>query len=304
MSDILVGGIEAGGTNYKCVLGTAGGRILDSASFSTSTPAETMRQALHFFTGAKARIQALGIAHFGPVDLDERSPCFGSVLKTPKQGWSDLDVVGFYRRALSVPVAFQSDVNAAAVGEAALGAGRGLRNFVYVTVGTGIGGGVMIDGRLLHAGRHPEIGHIYVGRDHRIDPFEGCCHFHQDCLEGLASGTALKARWGVSGEELGPDHPAWALQAHYLAAMCVNLVNCYVPEKIILGGGVMQQAFLPAMIRDRYFRLMNGYMGHVTAVPADDFIVASPMHGTSAASGALILAGLAMTDSNSHVLPN
>lgn len=294
MSEILVGGIEAGGTHTKCVLGTVSGAILHSVSFRTSTPDETIGQALDFFTGHQAEIQALGIAHFGPVDIDQRSPSYGSVLKTPKPGWSDLDVVARYRRVLSVPVAFQSDVNAAAVGEAALGAAQGLSNFVYVTVGTGIGGGVMINGRLLHDAGHPEIGHMLVGRDHRADPYEGCCPFHQDCLEGLASGPALKGRWGCSGEDLSPDHPAWALQARYLAAMCMNLTNCYAPEKIILGGGVMQQPFMPAMIRDRYLELMKGYMRHVTANAFNEFIVASPMQGNGATRGALILAGQAL----------
>jgi fructokinase len=294
MSDIFVGGIEAGGTHYKCVLGTVSGEILSSASFRTSTPDETIEQALNFFTGLQAGIRALGVAHFGPVDIDPMSPSFGHILKTPKHGWSDLDVLARYRSVLSVPIAFQSDVNAAAVGEAALGAARGLNNFVYVTVGTGIGGGVMINGRLLSDVRHPEIGHMLVGRDHRVDPYEGCCPFHQDCLEGLAAGPALKGRWGVAGEDLGPDHPAWALQAHYLATMCVNLTNCYAPEKIILGGGVMQQPFLPGMIRHRYLDLMNGYMRNDTADTVNDFIVASPMHGNGATRGALLLAGQAL----------
>lgn len=294
MGEIVVGGIEAGGTHCKCVIGTASGDILSSASFNTTTPDETIAQASNFFTGFHTRIAALGIAHFGPVDIDRQSPTFGHILKSPKRGWSDLDVVARYRRVLQVPVAFQSDVNAAAIGEATLGAGQGLSNFVYVTVGTGIGGGVMINGRLLHDTRHPEIGHMLVGRDHRIDPYEGCCPFHQDCLEGLASGPALKARWGVPGEHLAPDHPAWALQAHYLAKLCVNLANCYVPEKIIFGGGVMQQPFLPAMILARYLDLMQGYMQHVTAESVDDFIVASPLQGNGATRGALILAGQAL----------
>lgn len=294
MGDILVGGIEAGGTHCKCVIGTADGDIIANASFRTTAPDETIAQVLNFFTESPHRIEALGIAHFGPVDIDQRSPSFGRILKAPKLGWSDLDIVGRYRGVLQVPVAFQSDVNAAAVGEAALGAGRGLSNFVYVTVGTGIGGGVMINGRLLHDARHPEIGHMLVGRDHRVDPYGGCCPFHQDCLEGLASGPALKGRWGIAGENMDPDHPAWALQAQYLATLCVNLANFYVPEKIIFGGGVMQQPFLPAMILERYLSLMQGYMQHITADAGEDFIVASPLQGNGATRGALLLAGQAL----------
>lgn len=294
MSDILVGGIEAGGTHCKCVIGTPGGDIVSSASFSTTTPDQTIAQVLDFFTQSPHRIEALGIAHFGPVDIDLKSPGFGRILKAPKQGWSDVDVVGRYRSVLQVPVAFQSDVNAAAIGEATLGAGCGLSNFVYVTVGTGIGGGVMINGRLLHDARHPEIGHMLVGRHHLIDTYAGCCPFHQDCLEGLASGPALKGRWGIAGENLGPDHPAWALQAHYLATLCVNLANFYVPEKIIFGGGVMQRPFLPAMILERYLVLMQGYMQLITADADNDFIVASPLQGNAATRGALLMAGQAL----------
>lgn len=294
MAEILVGGIEAGGTHCKCVIGTPQGDIIDSASFGTGKPEDTIAQVAGFFQQSSHRIAALGIAHFGPVDIDRRSPRFGHILKAPKQGWSDIDIVGRYRSMLQVPVAFQSDVNAAAIGEAALGAGRGLDNFVYVTVGTGIGGGVMINGRLLHDARHPEIGHMLIGRDHQADPYGGCCPFHGDCLEGLASGSALKGRWGVAGEQLAPDHQAWALQAHYLATLCVNLVNCYVPEKIIFGGGVMQQPFLPAMILERYLALMQGYMQHISAAAGADFIVASPLQGHAATRGSLLMAAEAL----------
>ncbi|MBL0087854.1 MAG: ROK family protein [Ideonella sp.] len=286
----LVGGIEAGGTHIKCVVGTVEGDIQDSTAFNTAGPDETIERALGFFSGLRGGIQALGIAHFGPVDIARDSPRFGHVLTTPKRGWADRDVVSEYRRGLAVPIAFQSDVNASAIGEGALGAAQGLRHYVYVTVGTGIGAGVVVNGQLLHDDRHTEVGHMLVGRDFKRDTYPGCCPFHGDCLEGLASGTALQGRWGVPGEQLAPDHPGWSLQAHYLAVMCVNLSNCYVPQRIILGGGAMQQPMLIPMIRQRFAELMGGYMGG-TLDRLDGYIVASPMQGQSATRGALILAG-------------
>lgn len=290
-----VGGIEAGGTHYKCVVGNVQGDILASTTFATTSPQETAAQALAFFDRHALRIQALAIGHFGPVDVDPGSRYHGHVLSTPKAGWSGDDVLARYQSVLSMPIVFQSDGNVAAVGEHTLGAAKGLDNFVYVTVGTGIGGGVMINGRLLHDARHPEIGHMLVRRHHMGDDYQGCCPFHGDCLEGLASGPALRGRWGISGEQLPPDHPAWTLQAHYLAAMCVNLTTCYAPQRIILGGGAMQQPVLPALIREQYTRLMNGYMQHGADTSMDDFIVVSPMQGHAATRGALILAAKALS---------
>lgn len=294
MRQFLVGGIEAGGTHYRCVLGTAGGDTLSSISFPTGAPEETLAKAIAFFAGQPDPISALGVGHFGPADIDPQSTSFGRMLKTPKPGWSDFDVLAPLRQ-LGVPTVFQSDVNAAAVGEGALGAARGLDHFVYLTVGTGIGGGVVVNGQLLHHARHPEIGHMRVGRDATQDAYEGCCPFHHDCLEGLASGPALKGRWGVPGEQLPPDHQAWSLQAHYMAALCMNLNACYSPDRIIFGGGVMQQPRLIAMIRQRYLEMMNGYM-QASADTVEDFIVASPMQGNAATRGALVLAGQALTN--------
>ena len=290
----LVGGIEAGGTHIRCVVGTVQGEILDSVVFPTAGPDETTAHALGYFKALPEGIQALGIAHFGPVDIAPDSPRYGHVLTTPKLGWAGRDVVSDYRRGLGVPVAFQSDVNAAAIGEGVLGAARGLRHYVYVTVGTGIGAGVVVNGRLLHDDRHTEVGHMRVGRDLARDSYAGCCPFHGDCLEGLASGTALRGRWGVAGEHLAPDHTGWALQAHYLALMCVNLTHCYAPERIILGGGAMQQPQLLALIRQGFAELMCGYMGGGAVDSLAEYIVASPMRGQSGTRGALILAGLAL----------
>ena len=295
-----VGAIEAGGTHYKCALGTADGQILRSATFATTGPDATVGQAIDFFAAHGSELGALCVAHFGPVDIDRGSPRYGQVLETPKPGWAGLDVLGRYGAALGVPTVLQSDVNAAAVGEGALGAAQGLRDFVYVTIGTGIGGGVMIDGRLLNDGRHPELGHMHVGRL-PDDPFPGCCPFHGDCLEGLAAGPALRARWHRGGEDLPPDHPAWDMQARYLARMCMNLALCYAPQRIILGGGVMQPKGLLERIRSRFAEAMNGYMCPAGAL--EDFICASPMNGEAAIRGALILAGRALPPAPARAIP-
>lgn len=284
----LVGGIEAGGTHYKCVLGTPAGDIVDSLSFATAEPETTVARAIEYFAAARGRLRALAIGHFGPVDIDRRSPGYGRILATPKPGWSGFDVLGRYRAALQIPMVFQSDVNVAAIGEGALGAAQGLRHYVYVTIGTGIGGGTVVEGRLLNEARHSEIGHMHVGRA-AGDAYAGGCPFHGDCLEGLAAGPALHARWHEAGENLPSDHPAWALQAHYLALMCMNLSLSSVPQRIILGGGVMQQPGLLARIRSRYLDCMNGYM--LPPGPIDDFICASPLQGQAATRGSLILAG-------------
>lgn len=298
--DRLVGAIEAGGTHYKCALGTPDGRILQSVSFATTDPEATVGQAIDFFSAHGGGLGALCVAHFGPVDIDPRSSSHGHVLATPKPGWAGLDVLGRYRAALGTPTVVQSDVNAAAVGEGALGAAQGLRDFVYVTIGTGIGGGVMIDGRLLTDGRHPELGHMRVGRLAH-DPFAGCCPFHADCLEGLAAGPALRARWHCAGEHLPPDHAAWEMQAHYLARMCMNLALCYAPQRIILGGGAMQPQGLVERIRARFAEYMNGYM--CPAGPLEEFICASPMNGEAAIRGALILAGRALPRAQALATP-
>lgn len=291
----LVGGIEAGGTHYKCVLGTPDGEIVDHVHFDTGMPEATLARAISFFSAHKERLQALCVAHFGPVDIDRQSARYGHVLATPKPGWAGFDVLGRYRAALGVPTVFQSDVNVAAIGEGALGAARGLRNHIYVTIGTGIGGGVVIEGRLLGDGWHPEVGHMHVGRLAH-DPYGGCCPFHGDCLEGLASGPALRGRWQQVGEALPPDHPAWELQAHYLARLCMNLTLCYAPERIVFGGGVMQAPGLLDRIRVRLAETMNGYMA--PAAPLEDFVCASFMTGEAATRGALILAGQAIAPSS------
>jgi fructokinase len=297
----LVGAIEAGGTHYRCALGSPDGDIFDVASFATTEPAHTLGQAIAFFAASRTPLRALGIAHFGPVDIDPQSSRYGHVLATPKPGWSGSDVLGRFRSAFNVPTVFQSDVNAAAIGEGTLGAAQGKACHVYVTIGTGIGGGVVVDGRLLQDMQHPELGHMWVGRA-PDDTYPGCCPFHGDCLEGLAAGPALHGRWQAAGETLPPDHPAWVLQAFYLARMCMNITLCYAPQRIVLGGGAMQLPGLLARIQSRFLDCMKGY--RLPEGGAGHFICAPALQGQSALRGALILAGRALAPAQAAMLSN
>jgi fructokinase len=255
---VSFGGIEAGGTRWNCAVGDGGGAIESAESFATTTPAETIGAAVEFLR-AHGPLRALGVGCFGPVDLHPGSPTWGHVTTTPKPGWAGTDVAGMLGAALGVPIAFDTDVDAAAVGEARWGAGEGLETFVYVTVGTGIGGGVIANGRPLHGLVHPELGHMRVPHDRDRDPFPGSCPFHGDCLEGLASGEAIRRRWGAPGEELS-DPAVWELEAAYLALGLANLVLALSPERIVVGGGVAGTPGLLGLVRDRLPELLAGYL--------------------------------------------
>src|SRR5215470_16814945 len=202
---------------------------------------------------------ALGIASFGPLDPRPDSASFGFITSTPKPGWAHTDLAGTLSRALRLPVAFDTDVNAAALAEQCWGVAQGLDTFLYITVGTGIGGGAIVHGRLLHGLLHPEMGHIRIPHDWRTDPFPGLCPFHGDCLEGLASGPALESRWQAPASTLAADHPAWLLQAEYLALACVNWICVLSPQRIVLGGGVMRPELFPPL-RRKVGELLNGYL--------------------------------------------
>jgi fructokinase len=289
----MFGGIEAGGTKFVCAVGTGPDDIRAIARFPTTTPKETIDRAVDFFQRSThdEPLAAVGIAAFGPLDPDPASPTYGHVTTTPKPGWAHTDLAGAIRRALDVPVVFDTDVNGAALGEGTWGAARGLRTFVYLTVGTGIGGGAMVNGSLLHGLLHPEMGHIRVPHDATADPYPGGCPYHGDCLEGLASGPALLERWGQRAETLPPDHPAWPLEAHYLALALANYVCILSPQRLILGGGVMRQAHLFPMIRHRLQQFLNSYL----QVPAilqdiDDYVVSPVLGEQAGVLGAIALA--------------
>lgn len=286
----LLGGLEGGGTKFVCAVGTGPGDIRAEIRFPTTTPEETLARAIAFFR--EHAPQAIGIASFGPLDLDPTSPTYGCVTATPKPGWAGTDLLGAFRHAFDLPLAFELDVNAAAFGEYIwVPQNRRLDSLVYYTIGTGIGAGVIVNGQIVHGLTHPEAGHIRLPHDCARDPFPGTCPFHGDCFEGLASGPALAARWGQSGDLLPADHPAWELEADYIAAALVNTILLLSPRRIVLGGGVMQRTHLFPLIRQRVKALLNDYVASpVFEGDLSDYIVPPALGNRSGVLGALAMA--------------
>ena len=289
----VYGGVEAGGTKIVCAIGSSPDKLEDETMFATTTPQETIDRTIDFFQQYQRGkpLSAIGVGSFGPIDLNPASPTFGYVTTTTKPGWDNTEFSGRISRALGVPVAFDTDVNAAALGEATWGAAQGLETFIYMTVGTGIGGGGMINGQLLHGLMHPEMGHLRIPHDLDQDPYHGACRFHGDCFEGLAAGPALVGRWGHRPEELPQDHPAWKLEGHYLALGLTNLICTLSPQRIILSGGIMQHEALFPMVRRNVQRLLNEYL----RVPAileqiDGYIVPAALGNRAGVLGAIALA--------------
>jgi fructokinase len=289
----VYGGVEAGGTKFVCAVGTGPADLRAVIEFETTTPEETLRRTIGFFEEQNTLepLAALGVASFGPVDLDPESPTYGTITSTPKPGWAGTDVRGRLGLAFGVPVGFDTDVNGAALGEHRWGAAQDVSTFVYLTVGTGIGGGGLVRGRPLHGLVHPEMGHMRVPHDRQLDPFPGICPYHGDCLEGLAAGPALETRWDQPGEKLSHDHPAWALEAEYLALGLTNLILTLSPERIILGGGVMARRHLFPLIRTRVQRLLAGYVTAPAVLDEIDRYIVPPALGDRAGVlGAIALA--------------
>jgi fructokinase len=265
---MIIGAIEAGGTKFICALlaaergDRAAPQALAKASIPTTTAEATLAATRDFFKAAfqdHGTPECIGIGSFGPVDLRPASPTWGFITSTPKPGWRDTDLAGFVRRELDVSVVFDTDVNAAAYGEYFWGAARGLKDFVYITVGTGIGGGVFSGGSLVHGLLHPELGHVRLAREAE-DRFPGACPFHKDCLEGMAAGPAIAQRWNARPESLPPGHPAWNLEARYLARAVAAYTFTLSPERVIVGGGIgMRPGLLEtaaAMLREE----LGGYL--------------------------------------------
>jgi len=293
----LYGAIEAGGTKFVCAVGTRPEDLRTQVRFPTTTPAETLGRCIEFFR-AQPEIGALGVASFGPIDLHGGAPTYGYITTTPKPGWANTDVVGPLRRALDVPVGFDTDVNGAVLGEWRWGAAQGLDTAVYVTIGTGIGGGAIAGGRLAHGLVHPEMGHLLLPREPDDVTFEGVCPFHGSrCWEGVASGPAIERRWGQRAETLPPEHPAWDLEARYIASALATLVMVLSPERLILGGGVMQVEHLFPLVRRHLTRALGGYVRADSVLSGmDDYVVPPRLGQKAGIAGALALAELALSE--------
>ena len=286
---MIYGGIEAGGSKWVCATGTGPDDLEQTLTFATTDPEETIARAADFFSRNGA-IAAIGIGSFGPIDIDRTSPTWGRITTTPKPGWAYTEVVAALRNALDLPIAFDTDVNAAALGEHRWGAAVGLETFCYITVGTGIGGGGIANGNLMHGLLHPEFGHMRIPHDRNRDPFDGACPYHGNCFEGLASGDALRARWGRSAEEIA-DESAWLLEAEYLALGLQNVICTISPQKIILGGGVMKEPALLPHVRSGVQALASGYFDAPELGAAiDEYIVPPALGDRAGVLGALELA--------------
>lgn len=284
---LRIGAIEAGGTKFVCGIGNDSGVVEDQISFPTEYPDQTLEKVINYF--ADKHVAAIGIGSFGPIHVDPKSPYYGYVTTTPKPGWANYNVLGKLKQVFDVPFGWDTDVNAAALGEARWGAAKGLDSCVYYTIGTGIGVGVYMEGRLVHGLVHPEGGHIMVRR-HKEDHFEGICTYHGDCFEGLAAGPAIEKRWGLKGNEMPADHPAWEIEAYYIAQSVSSTILMLSPKIVILGGGVMHQQQLYPLIRAYVQRNLNGYIN--SPVILDDinsYIVAPGLGNNAGLNGALAL---------------
>jgi fructokinase len=298
----IYGGIEAGGTKFVCIVGSSPSNIVDRLRIETASPQETLPRVAQFFEpyASSGRIRTLGIGSFGPIDLDRNSPNYGGITATPKPGWQSTNIPAALQTSLHLDVAIDTDVNAAALGEALWGAGRGVDPSLYLTIGTGIGGGFIQNGRPLHGLSHPEMGHIRVPHDRRADSFPGNCPFHGDCFEGLANGPAIEKRLGRRAETLADDDPFWQIEAAYIGAALATYILVLSPARIILGGGIMQRRFLLPVIRRHVLDSLNGYVQCAPLLERiESYIVPPQLGNESGALGALALARQAAVGSMS-----
>ena len=301
----LYGAVEAGGTKFVCCVASGPGNIFEEVRFTTTGPEETLLKTIQFFEPftTSGRIKSIGVGCFGPLDLDPNSPTYGFITSTPKPGWSHTDVRGTLERALQVPVAFDMDVNAAGLGEAIWGASQGLDPSLYLTIGTGIGGGYIKDGKPLVGMLNLEMGHLRIPHDLERDPFKGNCPFHGDCFEGLANGPAIEKRLGMKGAVIPETDPYWDVEADYIALALMNYILTLSPRKIILGGGVMQRDFLFPKVRNRVCELLNGYVNSKEVLEhIDQYIVPPGLGNQSGSMGAIALAmQIEQSSSDPHI---
>jgi fructokinase len=294
MKDVLFGGIEAGGTKFCCAVGDGDGNIINETVIPTGHPDVTLPKVIEYFTAIheKTPLSAIGIASFGPVELNRDSVFYGFTTTPPKPGWKMFNFAGTVRKAFDLSVGFDTDVNGAALGEFRWGSAIGLDTFLYITVGTGVGGGGMIGGNMMHGLIHPEMGHIFIPHDRSRDPFGGICPYHGDCLEGLTTGPSIQKRWGIEkASDLPLGHPGWILEADYLAYAFASYALMISPQRIIAGGGVMKTPGLIEMIRTRVKKLLNGYVKHDMVIEKiDEYIVLPGLGDRAGTCGALALA--------------
>lgn len=288
-----LGAIEAGGTKFVVAIGNEEGEVLKRHAFPTTTPQETLENIFQFFD--EENIEALGLGCFGPIDPDLKSETYGYITTTPKPGWGHFNIVGALQEHYpGLPIGFDTDVNGACLGEAYFGAAKGLDSALYLTIGTGIGGGAIVEGNLVHGLLHPEMGHMYL-EQREDDHYKGKCPYHGTCFEGLAAGPAVEERWGVKGKDLPVDHPAWDLEAWYIAQALAIYVLTLSPKKIILGGGIMHQSQLFPMIKKYLQERLNGYIqkDEIITDAIKDYIVWPALGDNAGVCGALALAKLA-----------
>lgn len=287
-----LGAIEAGGTKFVVAIGNERGEIEKRHSFPTTTPKETMEEVYKFFDGTG--IEALGIGTFGPIDPDKNSPTYGYITTTPKPHWGNYNMLGDLKKRYHIPMGFDTDVNGAALGEATFGSAKGLDSCLYLTIGTGIGGGAFVEGNLLHGMLHPEMGHIKMVR-HPEDQYKGKCPFHHDCFEGMAAGPAIEERWGQKAYLLPEDHQAWDMEAYYIGQAMALYILTLSPKKIILGGGVMKQKQLFPLIHKYTKEFLNNYIQKDEILKnIENYIVYPELGDNAGICGALALAKQAL----------
>ncbi|TFE26623.1 ROK family protein [Cohnella luojiensis] len=295
---MLIGAVEAGGTKFVCGIGNEKGEVLDRISFPTEQPEKTLGQVIAYFRDKQ--VEAIGVGSFGPINIDKASPQYGYVTTTPKPGWANYPVLAELKKALNVPFGWDTDVNAAALGEATWGAAKGLDSCLYYTFGTGVGVGVFAEGNMVHGLVHPEGGHVLTRR-HPNDTYAGKCPFHGDCLEGMAAGPGIEERWGVKASELPVDHPAWEMEAFYIGQALASAILLLSPKKIILGGGVMHQLQLFPLIREQVRSNLKGYLvsAALEAGGIDEYIVPPGLGDNAGLSGSIALGLRAYQESQS-----
>lgn len=283
---MLLGSIEAGGTKFVCAVSDQELSIQERASFPTTTPAETMELVIDFFKKYQEDLVSIGVGSFGPIDIHRESDTYGYITSTPKIAWQNFDFVGTLKRYFNIPIAWTTDVNAACYGEYVAGNGKRLSSLVYYTIGTGVGGGAIQEGRFVEGFSHPEMGHMLVRR-HKADSYEGNCPFHHDCLEGMAAGPAIEKRADIKGQDLPEDHPIWEIEADYIAQCAYNTTLMFSPDAIILGGGVMKQSHLMKKIQVRFKELMGSYIDYPNV---EEYLLMPGLGDNAGTMGCLALA--------------